>query len=352
MNFNERMLRLRSGLEAPLLVSKLANIRYLSGFGGSSAFLLVWPDHSVFVTDGRYGELSAPLVDALEDVVLEVYSGKLPEVLAKLMDGSSRFQLEADGATWAFARSLGEVYSGEIEPAAGAVEALRAVKDGAEVAALRKAAAAGDAAFSVLPRLLDGGTTEAELAWLLISEMRARGGEPADWDPIVAAGANASRPHHETGSAPIGEGLLLLDYGCVVDGYHSDMSRTVWLGDAEPDSDTLAIHSAVAEAQAAGIAAVAPGVRAGDVDKAAREVLDRLSYGEHFVHSTGHGVGLEIHEAPPVAKGKSDTLEPGMVITVEPGVYLQGTAGARIEDMVLVTETGSELLTASDRALR
>jgi Xaa-Pro aminopeptidase len=249
-------------------------------------------------------------------------------------------------------RSLDEAYSGEIEPATGTVEVLRAVKDETEVAALRAAAAAGDATFAELPRLLEAVTTEAELAWLLVSEMRGRGGEPADWDPIVAAGANASRPHHETGSTPIGEGLLLLDYGCVVDGYHSDMSRTVWLGDAAPDADTLAIHSAVAEAQAAGIAAVAPGVTAGEVDRAAREVLERLSYGEHFVHSTGHGVGLEIHEAPLIAKAKPDALEPGMVITVEPGVYLQGTGGVRIEDMVLVTETGSELLTASDRAIR
>jgi Xaa-Pro aminopeptidase len=352
MNFNERMVRLRSDLEKPLLVSKLANLRYLSGFGGSSAFLLVWPERSVFVTDGRYGELSAPLVDALDDAALEVYSGKLPEVLAKLMNGSPRFQLEADGATWEFMRSLDEAYSGEIEPATGTVEVLRAVKDETEVAALRAAAAAGDATFAELPRLLGAVNTEAELAWLLVSEMRGRGGEPADWDPIVAAGANASRPHHETGSTPIGEGLLLLDYGCVVDGYHSDMSRTVWLGDAAPDADTLAIHSAVAEAQAAGIAAVAPGVTAGEVDRAAREVLERLSYGEHFVHSTGHGVGLEIHEAPSIAKAKPDALEPGMVITVEPGVYLQGTGGVRIEDMVLVTETGSELLTASDRAIR
>jgi len=178
--------------------------------------------------------------------------------------------------------------------------------------------------------------------------MRRQGGDPAEWEPIVAAGAAASIPHYRAGDQPLGEGLLLLDYGCTVDGYHSDMSRTLWLS-GEPEERMRDVYDAVARAQQAGIEAVAPGVACGDIDEAARSVLRERGYEEQFVHSTGHGVGLEIHELPWVRRGNDDPLRVGDVVTVEPGVYLPGLGGVRIEDMVLVTEDGPELLTSSPR---
>lgn len=350
MNHRKRLARLQGELQTPFLITKLPNIRYLTGFTGSNAFLLLWPDRATFVTDGRYGELSEPLVDALDHAALEVYQGKVAPVLAGLM-GSGPFALEADDASWDFMMKVGEEFSGSLEPRTGVVEELRKVKDDDEVEALRAAARAGDAAFSRLGELLEGADKESDLAWALLEAMRAEGAEVAQWDPIVAAGANGSRPHHQTGDSPIGAGPLLLDYGCTVSGYHSDMSRTVWLGTDPPDDEMVRIRNAVAEAQEAGIESVVPGTASGDVDAAARGVLEGYGFGEAFVHSTGHGVGLEIHEAPWAAKGQSEPLKPGHVITVEPGVYLPGRGGVRIEDMVLVTEGGCEVITNSSREL-
>ena len=178
--------------------------------------------------------------------------------------------------------------------------------------------------------------------------MRSRGGENASWEPIVAAGAGASIPHYRSGRKPVGRGLLLLDYGCVVDGYHSDMSRTVWL-EGEPDEDLVRVYQRVLESQEAGIAAVAPGVACGAIDEACREVLRGYGYEKQFLHSTGHGVGLEIHEPPWVRRGNEDLLQEGDVITVEPGVYLPGIGGVRIEDMVVVRGAGPEVLTKSHK---
>ncbi len=197
----------------------------------------------------------------------------------------------------------------------GLVEDLRRGKDDGELAALRAAAAATDAAFAALGRLLEGAETEDDLAWGLVAEMRRQGGKRADWEAIVAAGAAASVPHYETGRAPLGRGLLLLDYGCVVDGYHSDMSRTVWL-DGAPDPVLERVFRVVLEAEQAGVAAARPGVSGHDVDEAVRAVLRREGYEEQFLHSTGHGVGLEIHEAPWLRRGNEDPLRVGDVVTV------------------------------------
>lgn len=233
---------------------------------------------------------------------------------------------------------------------AGAVERLRRTKDADEIAALRSAAAAGDAAFDRLGTIAGPEVSERRVGWGLIDVMREQGGDAADWEPIVAAGAGASIPHYRSGRMAVGSGLLLLDYGCVVDGYHSDMSRTVWL-DGAPDPKMAAVHEAVLEAQQAALDAVAPGVSCGAVDEAARAVLRAHGYEEHFLHSTGHGVGLEIHEPPWVRKGNEELLALGDVITIEPGVYLPGVGGVRIEDMVVVVEGGGEALTTSPKDL-
>ncbi len=349
MNHAQRLDALRGVIEAPLLVSKAPNLRYLTGFTGSNGFLLVRPQAgATFVTDGRYGELAEVLVAALADTDLVVYTSGMWDVFRSLVEGIDTLELESDDVTWEFATEFTSETGMEVAAGGGAVERQRRTKDGDEVASLEAAAGAGDKAFSALAGLAEPHLTEAELGWRLIDEMRRAGGEAAAWEPIVAAGSGASIPHYRSGSKPIGNGLLLLDYGCTVDGYHSDMSRTVWLS-GSPGEEMAGVYRAVAEAQEVGLATVAPGTTCDAVDEAVRTVLRGYGYEEQFLHSTGHGVGLEIHEPPWVRHGNDDELEPGDVITVEPGVYLPGIGGVRIEDMVLVTETGTTVLTHSSK---
>ncbi|MCB2224693.1 MAG: aminopeptidase P family protein [Actinobacteria bacterium] len=351
MQHAARMRALGGSIEAPLLVTQLPNIRYLTGFAGSSAYLLALPGGGgVFLTDGRYGESAEPLIAALDDVELIVTTGPLWDSLGPVLSGRDGLRLESAGVTWDFVRTLADKTGIDPAPSTGVVEALRRVKDDGEVAALTAAAHAGDLAFSALPGLLEGAPTEADLGWALTSEMRRHGGDPADWDPIVAIGPGASIPHYHSADVPMGRGMLLLDYGCIVDGYHSDMSRTVWLG-PDPDEELSRVYRAVAESQQAGIDAIAPGVACGAVDEAVREVLRGYGYEDRFLHSTGHGVGLEIHEEPWVRRGNDDLLQVGNVVTVEPGVYLSGVGGVRIEDMVLVTADGPVVLTESSREM-
>lgn len=351
MPSSARIAALASRLEAPLLVTRPPNLRYLIGYTGSNGYLLVRPGGGgTFLTDGRYGESARALGRELPQVEIEVYGGDLWKALGGVLSGLDRMDLEAAGVTWEFARDLEEKVG--ITPGAGPglVEELRRTKDAGELAALRTAAAAGDAAFAALGTLLGAAATEGDLAWELVAEMRRHGGERADWEAIVAAGPGASIPHYETGRVALGRGLLLLDYGCVVEGYHSDMSRTVWL-EGPPDPVIEEVYRVVLESEEAGIAACRPGATGHQVDEAARAVLRAAGYEEQFLHSTGHGVGLEIHEPPWLRRGNEDPLRVGDVVTVEPGVYLPGVGGVRIEDMVLVTEAGPEVLTGSLREL-
>lgn len=349
MNHADRLDALRASIDAPLLVSRAPNLRYLTGFTGSNGFLLVKPSGTaVFITDGRYGEMAERLVAELSDTELVVYTSGMWDMFRGVVAGLPSVALESDGVTWAFSTDFARETGVDIEAGGGSVEALRRTKDPDEIAALTAAAMAGDAAFTVLGELVREGVTEKELGWRLIDVMRQHGGDTADWEPIVAVGAGASVPHYRAGDETVGSGLLLLDYGCVVDGYHSDMSRTVWL-EGEPDGEMTRVYRAVLESQEAGLAAVAPGVACGDVDEAARAVLRGYGYEEQFLHSTGHGVGLEIHEPPWVRRGNEDLLEVGDVITVEPGVYLPGTGGVRIEDMIFVTASGGTVLTGSHK---
>lgn len=350
MNHAARLNALRGRIETPLLVSRAPNLRYLTGFTGSNGFLLVRPNGpAVFVTDGRYGEFAEALVADLSDTDLVVYTSGMWDVFRGLVERLPSVSLESDGVTWAFSMDFARETGIEVVAGVGAVEALRRTKDESEVMALRAAAGAGDAAFSALDRIAQRTITEKELGWRLIDVMRDHGGDAADWEPIVAAGAGASIPHYRAGVKPVGSGLLLLDYGCVVDGYHSDMTRTVWL-EGQPDDEMARVYRAVLEAQQAGLEAVAPGAMCGDVDEEVRVVLRGYGYEKQFLHSTGHGVGLEIHEPPWVRRGNDDTLEVGDVVTIEPGVYLPGIGGVRIEDMVLVTEDGGSILTESHKA--
>ena len=351
MRHQARIDALASRLEVPLLVTRSPNLRYLTGFAGGDGYLLVHPDgRSVFLTDGRYGELAEHLLEGMNGVSLEVFTGDSWKALAGIMAGLAKVGLEAEGATWEFARSV-ETKAGVVPvPTSGLVEDLRRTKDPEEAAALQAAGRAADAAFGGLASLVEVAVTESDLAWSLVGEMRRHGGVPAGWDVIVAAGAGASIPHYETGPVPLGRGLLLVDFGCVVEGYHSDMSRTVWL-EGEPDAELERVHRAVAEARQAGVQAVRAGVRCCDVDEACRAVLRGYGYEEKFVHGTGHGVGLELHELPWLRRGIEELLKVGDAVTIEPGVYLPGVGGVRIEDAVLVGERGGLVLTESSREM-
>ena len=351
MDHAVRVQRLLANLDQPLLVTSLVNVRYLTGFTGSTAFVMATPDGCTLLTDGRYAEVAGALTDALPSMTLSIYKSGLYDRIVDLFGGATSVGLESAHITWEAHQAISSRYSGELVATSGVVERLRLSKDVEEVEALRSAAIAGDHAFSIIDSLVAEAENEAHLGELMVAAMEARGGRRADWAPIVAGGANASRPHHESETDALTDGLLLLDYGCVVDGYHSDMTRTVWRGPGS-DEETENVYAAVLASNEEGIATVKPGVPAADVDSACRAVLEDYGYLEYFLHSTGHGVGLEIHEAPGVRKDSTEVLEPGQVVTVEPGVYLQGRLGVRIEDMVLVTAEGSEVLTRSSKEIR
>jgi Xaa-Pro aminopeptidase len=348
--YDSRIAKLRGNLDKPVLLTFLPNIRYLTGFTGSNAFLFVSQDRLVFTTDGRYGELADRLVSAIDGGELVVYASGLEDVLAHQLVGSTEVGLESAHVAWSFVHGLKAKTDADLKPTKGVVESLRERKDESEIASLAAAASAGDTAFRAVRSLAADHHSEGEVGWELIGEMRKAGGRQAGWPPIVAAGANAALPHHLSENDEVGRGLLLLDFGCTVDGYHSDMSRTIWL-EGQPDPETRRMHEAVLESQEAGIAAVKPGATGHEVDEACRAVLSRHGYEERFVHSTGHGVGLEIHEGPRLAAKSEDVLAPGNVVTVEPGVYVPGFGGVRIEDMVLVTEDGNRVLTQSGKGL-
>jgi Xaa-Pro aminopeptidase len=341
-----------AGVDA-LLVTDLVNVRYLTGFTGSNAALLVHTDGdaaSRFCTDGRYRTQAAAEVPDLETVIDRAGAVELAKRLPTL--GVERPGFESDAVTVDAYDALAEAAGMSLHRAPGLVQRLRAVKDADEVETLRRACAVGDAA---LADLLDAGglrpgRAEREVALDLEDRMRRHGAAGPGFETILAAGANSAVPHHRPTASVLKPGdLVKLDFGALVDGYHSDMTRTVVLGGAADWQREL--YALVAEAQAAGRAALAPGAKVTAVDAAARDVVERAGRGEEFVHGLGHGVGLQIHEAPYVGKTGTGSLVAGMVVTVEPGVYLPGRGGVRIEDTLVVRDTGPELLTHTTREL-
>jgi len=359
MDVAGRLPRLRDGLAGAgceaLLVTNLANVRYLTGFTGSAALLLVLPDELVLATDGRYrfqsGEqLAAAGVEARFEIGNAAAQKEKVSAAARPV---GRLGLEAASVTWARQRSFASEWfpDAELVPTEGLVEGLRRVKDEGEVARMAAAAAVADQALAAVRHLLAEGITEAGFALALDSEIRRLGASGNSFDTIVASGPNGAKPHASPTGRRVEEGeLVVIDFGAMVDGYCSDMTRTVCVG--APRSPVLErMVDVVAESQRAGVAAVRAGWSASEVDATCREVIAAAGWGDAFLHSTGHGVGLDIHEAPSVSAVSGDTLATGNVVTVEPGVYLPEHGGVRIEDTVVVTEDGCRPLTLAPKDL-
>lgn len=355
MDVAGRAVRLRplladAGCDA-LLVTKLVNIRYLTGFTGSAGLLLVDADELVLITDGRYEdqateELARAGVDATIHIVLS--AGGQYEVVAAATRGV-RLGAEAHAVSWALHRAMVDTYLpavGQLVPTQGLVEGLRIVKDDGEVARIEAAATIASAALASVSPLLFDRPTENDVGLALDSEIRRLGAEGNSFETIVGSGPNGAKPHHRAAGSrrTIDPGdLVVFDFGATVDGYCSDMTRTACIG--EPTATQQRMLEVVTEAQAHGVAHVKAGAETTAVDAACRDVIASAGWSEAFSHGTGHGVGLEIHEDPRVSWSAAATLAAGHVVTVEPGVYLPDHGGVRIEDTVVVTANGCRSLT-------
>jgi len=340
------------------LVTHLANVRYLCGFTGTAGLLALADAgaHSsgtkaAFFTDGRYTTQAREQVRGCKIVV-----GKRP-ALVKATDWlkrqrARRIGFEAEHVSFAVQRHLaaGTSKPAKLVPTSSLVERLRMIKEPAELAQLRAAVNLASGLFDGLLRTLKPGTAESGVAADLEHAARRAGAQGMSFETIVASGLRSALPHGKASAQPIQpDGFVILDFGVILAGYCSDMTRTVHMG--APSKRDSELYQAVLDAQLAAIAKVSPGRTVAEVDQTARFILRKAGLGRYFTHSTGHGVGLEIHESPRIAKGQVERLLPGMVITVEPGVYLPGVGGVRIEDMVVVTESGCEVLTPTPKDL-
>lgn len=334
-----------------LLVTHLPNICYLCGFTGSAGVLLVGPEGNRFFTDGRYREQAQAEVQGAR-----VGIGKQSALLAAVQ-ALSRMRrgvagLEAAHTSLATHKFLSGMAPSRLRLRAvnGLVEELRLVKDKEEIERIRAAVELASSLFEPMLAFVRPGVRESAIAAKLEYAARRAGAERMAFETIVAAGPRSALPHWRASAQPLPQaGFVVLDFGVILAGYCSDMTRTVYVG--RPSARARQMYRAVRQAQEAAIAAVRPGVVASQVDRAARSVLRRAGLAPYFTHSTGHGVGLEIHEAPRLGKGQRDLLQPGMVVTIEPGVYIAGQGGVRIEDVVVVTRNGCEVLTPTSKEL-
>jgi Xaa-Pro aminopeptidase len=364
MDYGARQKKLRGLLNQnrldALLVTHLPNVRYLCGFTGSSGVLILTQDRSIFFSDGRYIEQAkaevqdsrvvigrkAALVSATEWLLAHGTNlrssgkrGLSVGIEGEHLTVSTRSKL---------AKTLGSSF--RLKEAPPLIERARMVKDAAEIKLLRAAAKMGSKLFQVVLNSVRPGVTENEIAAELEFAARMAGAEQMSFPTIIASGKRSSLPHGVASRAKIpANGFVVCDFGVILAGYCSDMTRTVHVG--KPTAEARRVYENVSQAQQAAVEAVKPGKSVAEVDEAARKLLKEEGLGKYFTHSTGHGVGLEIHESPRIAAGQADLLKPGMVITVEPGVYIPAKFGVRVEDMVLVTKTGCEVLTPTSKEL-
>jgi Xaa-Pro aminopeptidase len=338
-----RLARLQSRLEEPFLVTLPVNVRYLTGFDSTNPALVVEPDRARLFSDFRYAEAG----ERVEGVEFEITRRNLLADLAERLSG--RIGFEAEAITYAGYETLA-AGGLELDPCRGIVEAQRAVKDDGELAAIRRAAEITSEAYERLAEERFTGRTERELSWRLEELFHQLGADGPAFPSIVAAGPNGASPHAHSGDTEIEAGTtVVVDAGCSVGGYCSDCTRTFATG---PLPDALAeAYAACRRGQQAGLDTVRAGVSGRDADAAARGVIEEARLGEAFGHGLGHGVGMLVHEAPRLSQESEDVLEAGNVVTVEPGVYLTGLGGVRIEDLVVVGDDGADVLTSFTKEL-
>lgn len=337
----------KSGAEA-LLVTQETNVSYLTGFTGDSSYLLLTVGGDALVlSDSRYTTQLEEECPDLELVIRNSPTTMLATVLETLAaQRVSQLALEADALTWSFQRRLAEqAQHVELAPTSGLVEQLREIKDKDELEEIRASIRLGERGFAILRATLRPELTEKQIADDLEHQIRLLGGAGCAFPPIIAVGERSALPHARPTDRPVSSGAwLLVDWGAQARHYKSDFTRIIVTG--KPPAKLEKIYQTVLAAQLAAIAAIRPGVTASEVDAAARNVIAQAGHAKHFGHGLGHGFGLEIHESPRLGQSNNQPLRPGMVITIEPGIYLPGWGGVRIEDDVLVTKTGHEVLTS------
>jgi len=353
MDYADRRRRLLKQLKAKslpaMLVTSETNVSYLTGFTGDSSYLYLTPKEAVMISDARYTE---QLESECPDLKLEIRSitTKLPEAVANVLSAAKAKQvgLEASVVSWDFANTLknhDKLKDVEFVPTSGLIEGLREIKDKEEVDAIRKAIDCAQRAFAILRASLRPDLTEKQVADDLEYRIRQLGGTCGSFPSIIGVGPRAALPHGRPSDKRIGESeFVLVDWGARVGGYISDLTRVLVTGKIPPKLERL--YGVVLNANLAGIEAVRPGAKMKDVDAAARNVIAKAGYGKQFGHSLGHGIGRDVHESPRLASDQERELVAGMVVTIEPGIYLPGWGGIRIEDDVLVTKTGHEVLSS------
>ena len=341
------------GLDA-ILITQPENRRYLSGFTGSKGMLFISSQQAMLAVPFIYLEQAGKQAPGFKLVRFHrefavVWPDLVAEISSVQQCRARRVAFESAHLTVAEHGKL-DAGDGNVElvPTEGVVEGLRAIKDEDELDIIRKAVALADAAFTYAVEFIEPGMTEREVAWRLEVYMRTHGAEKVAFDLIVGAGPNGAMPHHDVSERVIGEGEpIVMDLGARVAGYHSDLTRTICLG--QPDERFTEIYDLVLRAQLAAEAIVRRGIVAGEADNAARQIITEAGYGEQYGHGLGHGVGLAVHEEPLIRQDAEEVLKPGMVFTVEPGIYLPDWGGVRIEDMVLVQEGGVEVLSRAGK---
>jgi Xaa-Pro aminopeptidase len=354
-SFTARTSRLREELDrqgwAGILVTDLTDVRYLTGLDSSNAALVVTPSQCIVVTDFRYAEAAGGVPGTEVRQVTQSLFTQLGGVLKDVV-GSGTVAYSPSSLTHRSFMQLTESQPDGLllRAADGVVSRLRMLKDANELVAIRRAASLLEGAYELVANCGLEGRSESEVAWLVERHLREAGASALSFDSIVAGGANGALPHHHPSPDPIpANTLVTVDLGCVADGYCSDCTRTFAVG--TPSDELLEIYRITAEAQLAGLDAVRSGASGRSVDAAARAIIDQAGHADHFGHGLGHGVGLQVHEGPRLARPSEDVLEAGMVVTVEPGIYLPGVGGVRIEDLVVVTDDGCEILTGFTKEL-
>lgn len=339
------------GLDA-MLVSQPENRRYMSGFTGSAGYLIISQNEAILVTDFRYTEQAG--IQAPEYRVVQMTGGLenwFVEVIKPL--DIKKLGFDESHVSYSSYKDMAKVASSlslELVPDSGTIERVRAIKGPEELAALERAVALTDEALVAVVAKMRPGITERQVAWELERYMREHGAEGLAFDTIVASGPNGARPHHRPSDRPIQEGEpIVIDMGAKVDGYCADMTRTVCLG--RPDDTFKKVYDIVLGAQLTAEATITEGMTGGEADGIARDIIDKAGYGETFGHSLGHGIGLYVHEFPRLSKPSQDVLKNNMVFSVEPGIYITGWGGVRIEDLVVLENGKPRVITSAPKAL-